>query len=133
MSRRRTIERLISNAENRLRLANQDVRKIQAELADLRNRLEEAQLAEQQLALPLGSRSRSLSDKWATVLNFMVLRAPNPVSIDEIATFVSDNKLDISRAAIRAQLHHYEKRGFVERVSDGLYHATGAARTFCDY
>jgi Fic family protein len=133
MSSRRTIERLIADAEQRLRLANQDLKKIQTELKELRHRLEEAELAEQQLALPLGSRARGLSDKWAIVLNFMVLRAPNPISIDEIAVFVSDNKLDISRAAIRAQLHHYEKRGFVERVSDGLYLATSAARAYCDY
>lgn len=133
MSNARTIDRLIADAKKRLHSAQQDIRKIEAELGELQRRLKEAELAEQQLILPLGSRARGLSDKWGTVLNFIVLRAPNPISIDEIASFVAENKLDISRAAIRAQLHHYEKRGFVERVSDGLYLATAAARAYCEY
>lgn len=133
MSRKRTIERLIADAEQRLRSAHQGLRKIEAELAELRERLEEAEVAEQQLALPLASRTRGPSDKWATILNFMILRAPNPISLDEVVAFAAENKLDVSRAAIRAQLHHYEKRGFVERVSDGFYLATSAARAYCDY
>jgi len=133
MSRKRTLERLIADAEQRLRLAHQDIQKVESELAQLKRRLDEARLADQQLPLPLPARARGLSDKWSTVLNFMVLRAPNTVSIDEIVGFALENQLDISRAAIRAQLHHYEKRGFVERVSDGLYLATASARAYCEY
>lgn len=133
MAQKRTIERLLADAEQRLRLAQRDIKKIEAELSELQRSLREAELAEQQLPLPLKPRARGLSDKWATVLNFIVLRAPNPITVDEIAHFASENNLDISRAAIRAQLHQYEKRGFVERVSDGIYLATAAARAYCDY
>jgi hypothetical protein len=133
MSKKRTIERLIHDAEHRLRIAHQEVSKIQGELAVLKGKLLEAEAEERQLALPLGTRVRGLSDKWSTVLNFMVLRAPNPVTVDEVLALAIENNLDITRAAIRAQLHNYEKRGFLERVSDGVYLATSAARAYCDY
>jgi hypothetical protein len=133
MSRVRTIERLIANAERRQREANSDLKKIDAELAELKERLFEAKHEATQLPLPLENKSRGLSDKWTTVLNFMILRAPNPVSVDELLNFAAENKLQITRAGIRAQLHNYEKRGFVERISDGLYLATAAARAYCDY
>jgi hypothetical protein len=126
-------ERLIADAERRLRKANLDAAMLKAELARLQRQLVDAKEAGQQLPLPLEMRKRGLSDKWGAVLNFMVLRAPNPVSIDEIFMFATENELQITRAALRAQLHNYEKRGFVERVSDGVYLATSAARAYCDY
>jgi hypothetical protein len=133
MSRVRTIERLIADAEQRLRRASLDKAKIKAELAELKRQLAVAQQEGKQLPLPLGPRKRGLSDKWATVINFMVLRAPNPVTVDELEAFAAENDLGITRAALRAQLHNYEKRGFIERVSDGVYLATAAARAYCDY
>ena len=110
-----------------------DLSKIDEELSELKRHLAEAEEEGSQLQLPLPNRARGLSDKWATVLNFLVLRAPNPVSIDELLHFASENGLKISRAGARAQLHNYEKRGFVERVSDGIYVATAAARAYCDF
>jgi len=133
MSRERTIKRLIADAEQRLRHANSEVAKIDTELSELKRRLADAEIEGTQLPLPLANKGRGLSDKWSTVLNFMVVRAPNPVSIDELLAFASDNGLKISRATLRAQLHNYEKRGFVERVSDGLYLATAAAKAYCEY
>jgi len=133
MSRVRTIERLIADAEQRLGRASRDAAKIRAELVELRRQLRDSKEDGFQLPLPLAPRTRGLSDKWATVLNFMVLRAPNTVSIDELSMFAAENDLSITRAAMRAQLHNYEKRGLVERVSDGLYVATAAARAYCDY
>src|SRR5262245_24819568 len=133
MSRVRTIERLIADAEQRLEVATKGAAKIRQELKDLRSQLREAQFEGLQLALPLAPRRRGMSDKWSAVLGFMVLRAPNPVSIDELVIFAVENELGITRPSIRAQLHNYEKRGFVERVSDGIYLATAAARAHCDY
>jgi hypothetical protein len=124
---------LIADAEHRLRQANKGVEKIDDELAELKRRLAEAEQEGAQLDLPLPSRTRGLSDKWATVLSFMVVRSPNAVSIDEILQFAAENRLAISRAAARAQLHNYEKRGFVQRISDGLYLATPSAKAYCEY
>jgi hypothetical protein len=111
MSRVRTIRRLIADAQQRLRKVNSDAEKIRAEIAELERRLSDAE----QLALPLEQRRRGLSDKWGTILNYLVLRAPNPVTVDEILVFATENDLGVTRAAIRAQLHNYEKRGFVTR------------------
>lgn len=133
MSRIRRIERLITNAELRLSNKRQEVDKVLGELEELRKQLEEVKLADSQLPLPLERKSRGLSEKWGAVLNFMVIRSPNPVSLDEILQFAADNDLKISRAAARAQLHNYTQRGLVERIGDGLYSATNAARDYCDY
>jgi DNA-binding HxlR family transcriptional regulator len=116
-----------------LRRATQGAAKIAAELQVLKQQLRELQEEGRQLPLPLGRRKRGLSDKWLTILNYLVLRAPNPITVEELFAFATDNELGISRTAMRAQLHHYEKRGLVERVSDGVYLATSAARAFCDY
>ena len=129
MSREQTIERLIADAEHRLRRAAGEASKIEEELKELKRQLSEAR----QLNLPLQKKRRGLSDKWGTVLNFMVVRAPNPVTVDDIYLFAVDNDLGITRAAIRAQVYNYEKRGFVERVGDGTYLATAAARSYCGY
>lgn len=127
------IERLISNAELRLRNKTQEAAKVANELEDLRQQLNEARSAAHQLPLPLERKVRGMSEKWASVLNFMVLRSPNPVSIEEILQFATDNNLKINRATARAQLHNYTQRGLIERLGDGLYLTTNAARDYCDY
>jgi dihydrodipicolinate reductase len=120
---------LIADAEQRLRKASADAAKIAEEINHLTRQLKEAK----QLTPPLAKKGRGLSDKWGTVLNFMVLRAPNPVTVDEVFLFAVGNRLEISHAAIRAQFYNHEKRGFLERVSDGTYSAASAARVYCDY
>jgi hypothetical protein len=129
----RTIERLITDAERRLHLAKSDVKKVSAELDELVERLDETRREEEQLHLPLEAKVRGLSEKWGAVLNFMVLREPNPVSIDEILQFAAENDLAITRSSARAQLYNYSQRGFVERISDGHFVATNDARDFCEY
>lgn len=133
MSRVQRIERLIANASRRLELAQHEVLKIKSELRELNQKLAEAKLEEQQFLLPFEPRTRGPSEKWAAVLNFMLLRSPNAVSIDELLEFASQNQLNISRSSARAQLHHYEQRGIVERIGDGLFLPTDAAKAFCDY
>ena len=133
MSRVQRIERLIRNAEVRLGYAKSEVDKITAELSDLAVKLAEAQAEDQQLTLPLDMKSRNISEKWSSVLNFMLIRRPNPVTLDEILAFAAENKLEITRASARAQLYNYVQRGVVERLSDGLYIPTDMARTYCSY
>lgn len=133
MSRVRRLERLIQNAERRRKLAADEILKVDAEIRELKRRLAQAQEDERQLVLPLDTRTRGMSEKWAAVLNFMLLRRPNPVSLDEVLIFATQNDLNISRAAARAQLHNYVQRGIVERLSDGLYLPTEAAKAYCDY
>ncbi|MGE3917109.1 MAG: hypothetical protein AB7F78_15570, partial [Hyphomicrobiaceae bacterium] len=79
MSKVERFERLLRNARRRLAVAEAEVRKVQSEIEDLSARLEEARLADTQLTLPFEQSGRSLSAKWAAVLNFMLLRRPNPV------------------------------------------------------
>lgn len=133
MSRVQRLERLIKSTEQRLELAQTEVGKIRAELRELLRKLEEAKQEQEQLVLPLEVRGRRPSEKWSSVLNFMILRYPNAVSLDEILHFSSTNNLDISRSALRAQLYHYNQRGIVDRVGDGLYITTDNAKAFCDY
>lgn len=133
MSRANRIEQLILHAETRLRAAKAEADKIRGELRELRARLDAARDEERQLSLPLDMRSRGISDKWAAVLNYMLVRMPNAVSIEEILAFAAENSLDISRASARAQLHNYVKRGILLRVADGLYLPTDQARVYCDY
>lgn len=133
MKRVQTIERLIADAERRLQKVSLDAAKIEAELKQLQDQLLEVKASGTQLPLPLEGRKRGLSDKWGAVLNFLVLRSPNPVTVDEVVHFATENDLRITRSAIRAQLHNYEKRGFLERIEDGTYLATQTARAYCDY
>ena len=133
MSRIQRLERLIQNAVVRLERAQNEVAKVRTELKELRQNLHDAQVEEQQLSLPFGQKARGLSEKWSAVLNFIVLRSPNPVSIDEILQFAAENSLDISRAAARAQVHNYVQRGILTRVSDGIYLPTDAAKVYCDF
>ena len=132
MKRIQVIKKLIADAENRLRRATIEVGKINSELVDLRVQFETAIRAEQQLPLPLENPTRGLSDKWASVLGYMLVRRPNPVSIEEILQFAAENDLSITRAAARAQLYNYTQRGLVERLNDGLFKATIEAQDFCD-
>lgn len=133
MSRIKRLERLIDHAEQRLQRATAEVDKVRAELNELRGKLELAREEEKQLELPLDIRTRGVSEKWAAILNFMVLRSPNPVALDEIVLFAAQNNLDISRSSARAQLHNYVKRGLIERLADGLFLPTDEARIFCNY
>lgn len=123
----------MANAERRKQRALAEVEKVNGELKELNRKLLEAQQEEKQLPLPFETRTRGLSEKWASVLNFMVLRSPHPVSIDEILQFAAENDLDISRASVRAQLYNYAQRGLIERLDDGLYLTTSMARAYCDY
>lgn len=132
MSRITRLKRLVTDAERRLSRTQAEVLKVSGELRELRRRLLEAEQEELQLVLPLSKGVRGISAKWAAILEFMVLRNPNPVSIDEILKFASDNQLVITRSAVRAQLHNFSRRGFVERVSDGLYISTETAKLICD-
>ncbi len=133
MSRVGRIQQLIESSSRRLERAQSEVQKIKAEIRELQRQLEQAKFTEQQLSLPLERRGRGPSEKWAAVLNFMLLRSPHAVSLDEIIDFASQNNIDISRSAARAQFHHYAQRGIVERVADGLYLPTDAAKIFCNY
>jgi hypothetical protein len=133
MTRVQRIERLIKNAELRLANAKESVEKIKSELKLLQLKLEDALADDMQLQLPLDVKTRSITDKWSSVLNFMLVRRPNPVNIDDILEFAAENKLEISRASARAQLYSYVQRGIVERVSEGLYLPTDVARTYCNY
>ncbi|KUO60345.1 MAG: hypothetical protein APF80_07270 [Alphaproteobacteria bacterium BRH_c36] len=133
MSRVERLERLIGDTARRLERAEKEVAKIRNELLELRTKLNDARAQQQQLDLPFEKRGRRPSEKWSAVLNFMLLRSPNPVSIDEILQFASENDLDITRASTRAQLHHYVQRGILERLGDGLYAPTFLTKGFCDY
>lgn len=133
MSRVQRLERLISNARRRLELAQDDVSKIKGELRELSEKLESAKLEEEQLSLPFVQRGRRPSEKWSAILNFMLLRSPHAVNIDEILNFSVQNNLDLSRAAIRAQLYHYHQRGIVDRIEDGLFLPTESTKVYCDY
>ena len=133
MSSAQRILRLLADAKQRLRKTQDEVEKIKSEILALESQLIAAREADAQPRLPLGDNTRGLSEKWAAVLNYMVLRQPNSVSVDELMSFTADNNLNITRSAMRAQLYNYAQRGFVERVSDGLFRTTDYAREFCDY
>ncbi|MBI1383357.1 MAG: hypothetical protein GC150_00385 [Rhizobiales bacterium] len=131
--REQRLLRLIHNTELRLQRAIDEASKIRAELVELRERLAVAQSEAAQIPLPFENKVRGMSEKWASVLNFIVLRSPQPVSVDDILAFAHENGLEVSRSSVRAQLHHYVQRGFIERIGDGAYLITHEGRRYCDY
>ena len=126
MSRVQRIERLIANTSRRLELAQHEVHKIKAELKELGEKLAEAKLEERQFQLPLAlePRTRGPSEKWAAVLNFMLLRSPNAVSLDELLHFATQNQLNISRSSARFS-------SCVSICSIGVCPWISSSRSFC--
>ncbi len=124
---------MIEYAERRLADAVEHVSSVRQELAELRAQLDAAKQEERQFAFDFGSGSRKPSEHWAAILNYMLIRSPNPTAIDEIMAFAEQNDIRLKRSAVRVQLHHYAQRGLVERVGDGLYLPTDSAKIYCDY
>lgn len=123
----------------RVRATSLKLRRHAAELEELSGEIEglrQARLVaygdegvpEPEINLPTG---RGISTAWKKILNYFLQKSPNYVSISEVMQFISENELGISRNAVRSQLHLYEQRGFLKRVSEGEYKATGAIKRVC--
>lgn len=78
-----------------------------------------------------GSGTRSLSRRWATVLDVVAEHGERGASYDEIIDAAARRGLDVSRNVLRSQMGNFAKRGLVESVSTGVWRAMheGAKRS----
>jgi hypothetical protein len=125
------LDRLIRHCAQRLNKARDDVRRLEGELEGLLAARNALFHDEPQLELPDLPRQREISPEWREILCHLLRRAPNPVSIDEVMEFIEAHRFQISRNAVRSQLHAYVNRGFLERLGDGLYRATDVVKAYC--
>ena len=132
------LDNLIRGCVRRLARARDDLRKAQDEVTHLEGELEGLRAARRtlqeedpQLELPIQGKSRNISSEWSEILCHFLARAPNPLSIDDIMGFIALRGFAINRNAVRSQLHLYMNRGFLERVSDGVYRATDLVKRLC--
>jgi hypothetical protein len=125
------LDNLIRARAARLGKARDEIRRLEGELEGLLEARRALFAHEPKLQLPELPRARDLSAEWNDILCFILRRAPNPTSIDDVMQFIVERKFQIRRNAVRSQLHVYMNRGFLERVGDGLYLATDAVKPYC--
>ncbi|MEQ1650243.1 MAG: hypothetical protein ABL898_16815 [Hyphomicrobiaceae bacterium] len=126
------IEVQIAQARKSKRDAQQTLRRLEGELQGLK-KIRDIIGGEVVREEPheADSRTREISSEWRQILSFILSRLPNSVSIGDVMDFVSSKGFDISRNAVRSQLHIYVNRHFLKRISDGHYKATDAIRRVC--
>lgn len=75
------------------------------------------------------SKPRRLSSAWSLILKFMEQAGETGISLEEIKTFIADNKLEIKEAAVRSQLSIYDnEKGFVISLGAGRYRISDAGK-----
>ena len=125
------------------RSARRDKLRSQLEAIDLEIRvLQEANARIGGAPAPLGksrsgraprgeSRDRALKGSWTLALRF-IGKAEN-VSLDDIMRWSDAEGIGIKRNTLRSQLSIYSERGWVERVSDGVYRLTASGAVKCGF
>lgn len=127
------IDANIRQARRRAEELRIELEKLEGELSGLRAARAivtgEDHSPNQDVATP--SKRTEISGPWRKILSHFVSKSPNAVSIDDVMIFIHNNNLEIGRNAVRSQLHNYAQRGFLKRISDGLYIATDAVKRVC--
>lgn len=138
VSRSNELDELIRSCIRRLNKARDDLTKAHGEVIRLEGELEGLRAARRtlqeessQLELPIEKKHRAISSQWNDILCHFLASAPRPLSIDDIMAFIAIKGFDITRNAVRSQLHLYMNRGFLERVGDGIYRATDVVKRYC--
>lgn len=77
------------------------------------------------------TRERQLKQEWIDVLQYIGARGP--ASLDDIISLVEVVGLGITKDTLRGQMANYEKRGWVDRVSPGVFQLTESGAAKCGY
>jgi hypothetical protein len=77
------------------------------------------------------SRDRALKDIWVLALRF--IGKADRASLDDIMQWSDADNIGIKRNTLRSQLSIYAERGWVERVSDGVYRLTASGAAKCGF
>lgn len=78
-----------------------------------------------------GKRDRPLNQTWTDVLKF--IGSTGETSLDQIYHYAQTKSYEIRKDTIRAQMALYVNRGWLERVTDGVFKLTEAGQEKCGY
>jgi len=125
------LDEMIADCEHRLQSAKDEVLKIEGQLIAYQlTRKEFEHLIKNPHESTRFEKTRDFSETWKSILRYINQRGI--VSIDEIDKFNIEQNLQIQRGAIRAQMHSYNRRGIVSRVSSGRYELTKTGKAYID-